>query len=36
MNTNQVGKITELEVLSYVVRCGYSVSLPFGDKDRYD
>lgn len=36
MNTNQIGKLTELEVLSYIVKKGYSVSLPFGDKDRYD
>lgn len=36
MNTNQLGKITELEVLSYIIKKGYSVSLPFGDKDRYD
>lgn len=36
MDTNQVGKITELETLSYVIKQGYSVSLPFGDKDRYD
>lgn len=36
MNTNQLGKITELEVLSYVMKQGYSVSIPFGDKDRYD
>lgn len=36
MNTNQLGKITELEVLSYLTKKGYSVSLPFGDKDRYD
>lgn len=36
MDTNQVGKITELEVLSYLTKKGYSVSIPFGDKDRYD
>lgn len=36
MNTNQIGKITELEVLSYIIKKGYSVSIPFGDKDRYD
>ena len=36
MDTNQVGKITELEVLSYIIKKGYSVSIPFGDKDRYD
>jgi hypothetical protein len=36
MNTNQIGKITELDVLSYVIKKGYSVSIPYGDKDRYD
>ena len=36
MNTNQKGKISELEVLSYIIKKGYSVSMPFGDKDRYD
>ena len=36
MDTNQQGKITELEVLSYIIKQGYSVSIPFGDKDRYD
>lgn len=36
MNTNQKGKITEIEVLSYITKLGYSVSIPFGDKDRYD
>lgn len=36
MNVNQKGKISELNVLSYVIKKGYSVSIPFGDKDRYD
>ena len=36
MDTNLQGKITELEVMSYVIKKGYSVSTPFGDKDRYD
>ena len=36
IDTNQKGKITELEVLSYIIKLGYSVSIPFGDKDRYD
>lgn len=35
-NTNTLGKITELEVMSYIIKKGYSVSLPYGDKDRYD
>lgn len=36
MDTNQLGKITELDVLSYVIKKGYSVSIPYGNKDRYD
>ena len=36
MNTNVKGKITEVEILSYIIKKGYSVSLPYGDKDRYD
>lgn len=36
MNTNFKGKITELKVLTYIIELGYSVSIPFGDKDRYD
>lgn len=36
MNTNQIGKISELEILTYITKLGYSVSVPFGDKDRYD
>ena len=36
MDTNTIGKITELKVLSYAIEHGYSVSIPFGDKDRYD
>ena len=36
MDSNTLGKITELEVLLYVIKKGYSVSIPYGDKDRYD
>jgi hypothetical protein len=36
MDTNLQGKITEIEVLRNVINSGYSVSIPFGDKDRYD
>ena len=36
MNTNQQGQITELQILQYIIKKGYSVSLPFGDKERYD
>lgn len=35
-NPNDKGKITEALVLSYILQLGYSVSIPFGDKDRYD
>lgn len=36
MNTNIKGKISELEILTFVTKLGYSVSIPFGDKDKYD
>lgn len=36
MDTNTIGKITEIKVLEKVIELGYSVSVPFGDKDRYD
>ena len=36
MNTNQQGKITELKILTYMTELGYAVSIPFGDKERYD
>lgn len=36
MNSNLYGKITEVEILNYVIKKGLSVSIPFGDKDRYD
>lgn len=36
MNTNLKGKVIELELLTNVTKLGYSVSIPFGDKDRYD
>ena len=36
MDTNTIGKLTELKVLTYITELGYSVSIPFGDKDRYD
>ena len=36
MNTNILGKTTELEVMLYITKKGYSVSIPFGDKDKYD
>ena len=36
MDSNKIGTLTELEVLHYILRLGYSVSIPFGDKERYD
>lgn len=36
MDVNQKGKICELEILTYITKLGYSVSIPFGDKDKYD
>lgn len=36
MNTKLKGDITELEVLTYVTKLGIKVSLPFGDRARYD
>ena len=36
MNSNQKGKITELELLLHLTKLGYSVSIPYGDKDKYD
>lgn len=36
MNTNDKGKLIESQVLTTVIELGYSVSIPFGDKDKYD
>ena len=36
MDTNNKGKLIELQVLTTVIELGYSVSIPFGDKDKYD
>ena len=36
MDSKQIGNITELEVLTYVTKLGYQVSIPFGDRERYD
>lgn len=35
-DTKLIGNIAELEVLNYVTKLGYQVSLPFGDRARYD
>ena len=36
MDSKFKGNITELEVLTYVTKLGYQVSIPFGDRERYD
>lgn len=36
MDSKQIGNITELEVLTYITKLGYQVSIPFGDRERYD
>lgn len=36
MNTNQKGKVTELKVLLKATELGIDVSIPYGDKSRYD
>ena len=36
MDTKQIGNITELQVLTYITQLGYQVSIPFGDRERYD
>lgn len=35
-NSKAVGDETEARALSELVACGYSVSIPFGDNDKYD
>lgn len=36
MDTNQKGKLTELRVLLKATELGIDVSIPYGDKSRYD
>lgn len=36
MDSKFKGNITELEVLTYITKLGYQVSVPFGDRERYD
>ena len=36
MNTNFIGQITETEILLECLKKGLSVSIPYGDKSRYD
>lgn len=36
MNTSKIGDIAEAQALAKFLSRGYSVSVPFGDNDRYD
>lgn len=36
LDSKQIGNITELEVLTHMTKLGYQVSIPFGDRERYD
>jgi hypothetical protein len=36
MNTKQLGDETEAHVLTALIGAGYTVSVPFGDNERYD
>lgn len=36
MNVNQKGNVTELQVMTAGIKNGYTVSIPYGDCDRYD
>ncbi|WP_254762713.1 group I intron-associated PD-(D/E)XK endonuclease [Natrinema marinum] len=36
MNTKQVGDETEARIIAALIAEGYSVSIPFGDNDKYD
>ena len=35
-NSKDIGDQTEAHILATLVDCGYSVSVPFGDNDKYD
>ena len=35
-NTKDKGDETEAEIIRELISCGYSVSIPFGDNDKYD
>lgn len=36
MNTKEIGDISESAVVTQLLKCGLSVSIPFGDRSRYD
>ena len=35
-NTKKLGNLTELQCMTYLYGLGYSVSIPFGNADKYD
>lgn len=36
MNSKAIGEITEAIIISHIVKMGWSVSIPFGNNQRYD
>ena len=36
MNTKQVGSLTELQCITRFYELGYTVSIPYGDSEKYD
>ncbi len=36
MNTKQIGNLTELQCITYLYGLGCSISIPFGNSDKYD
>lgn len=36
MNTKKIGNLTELQCITYLYGLGYSISIPFGNSDKYD
>lgn len=36
MNTKQIGNLTELQCITRLYELGYSVSVPYGDSEKYD
>ena len=35
-NTKQIGDVAEAVVIATLIKCGFSVSIPFGENHRYD
>ena len=36
MNTKQIGNLTELQCITRFYELGYTISIPYGDSDKYD